>query len=132
MAYAFWELEPGGLHYPLSWFETWNGKLHRVVVTVTDKVELNPSLPADAFAISEEILKAPGAMVVDALPLGRPDQPSQELAPGIVQLPGSWYVTLVRQTDGIVVIEAPISPGYTIKVLKEAARRFPGLPVKRR
>jgi hypothetical protein len=128
MAYAFWELEPGGLHYPLSWFETWSGRLHRVIVT--DKVELNPSVPADVFRIPKEVLTTSPALVVDAVPLGRTDQPSQELAPGIVQIPGSWNVTLVQQADGVVVIEAPLSAGYSTKVLEEAARRFPGLAVK--
>jgi hypothetical protein len=128
MAYAFWELEAGGLHYPLNWFETWNGKLHRVIVA--EKVELNPSVPAGAFQIPVESQSTPPALVVDAVALGRPDQQSQELAPGVVQIPGSWYVTLVRQTDGVVVIESPVSAGYSAKVLDEAAERFPGLPVK--
>jgi hypothetical protein len=39
-------------------------------------------------------------------------------------------VTLVRQSDGVVIIEAPISSGYSAKVLAEVERRFPGVPVK--
>jgi hypothetical protein len=39
-------------------------------------------------------------------------------------------VTLVRQSDGVVVLEAPISAGYSARVLEEAERRFPGVPVK--
>ena len=33
----------------------------------------------------------------------------------IVHIPGAWNVTLVRQTDGIVVVEAPISSGYSVR-----------------
>lgn len=75
-------------------------------------------------------LAAQGARDVDDLPLGRPDRPIAEIAPGVVQIPGSWYATLVRQPDGIVVIDAPISNGYSARVLAEAARRFPGVAVK--
>ena len=53
-----------------------------------------------------------------------------ELAPGVVYVPGSWGVALVHQKDGVVVLEAPISAGYSIRVLDEARRRFPGVPVK--
>jgi hypothetical protein len=59
-----------------------------------------------------------------------PGQPITELAPGIVFIPGAWNVTLVRQDDGIVILEAPISSGYSVKVLAEARRRFPGQPIK--
>jgi hypothetical protein len=64
------------------------------------------------------------------MPLGRPGRPAVELAPGIVQIPGWWNVALVRQSDGVVVLEAPISSGYSAKIIAEAERRFPGLPVK--
>jgi len=37
---------------------------------------------------------------------------------------------LVRQEDGIVIIDAPISSGYSKRVIEEARRRFPGLPIK--
>lgn len=73
----------------------------------------------------------------DGLELGQPvplapnpKAPVAEIAPGIVQIPGSWFATIVRQTDGLVIIDAPISAGYSRKVLDEAARRFPGVPVK--
>lgn len=39
-------------------------------------------------------------------------------------------MALVRQADGIVIVEAPISSGYSAKVIEEAGRRFPGVPVK--
>lgn len=39
-------------------------------------------------------------------------------------------MTLVRQSDGVVVIEAPISSGYSDKGLADAKKRFPGLPLK--
>jgi hypothetical protein len=37
---------------------------------------------------------------------------------------------LVRQDDGIVVIDAPISNGYSRKVMAEVGKRFPGTKIK--
>lgn len=48
----------------------------------------------------------------------------------MVQIPGEWYATLIRQHDGIVVLEAPISAGYSARVLAEAERRFPRNRIK--
>ena len=67
-----------------------------------------------------------------ALPisLGVPGQPATEIEPGVVHIPGAWNVNLIRQNDGIVVLEGPLSPDYSLKVLDQAHRRFPDLPVK--
>ena len=43
---------------------------------------------------------------------------------------GIWNSTIVRQSDGVVIIEAPISGLYTQTVIEEAKRRYPGIPVK--
>src|SRR5262249_46646404 len=64
------------------------------------------------------------------LPLGRPDRPPIEVAPDFTIIRGNWNVTLVKQNDGIVVIEAPISSRYSVKVLDEVKRRYPNEKVK--
>ncbi|MEO8999280.1 MAG: hypothetical protein ABI227_12125 [Rhodanobacter sp.] len=68
--------------------------------------------------------------MVDEIPLGNPGQPAVALEPGIIHIPGAWNVNLIRQDDGIVVLEGPISSGYSVRVLAEAHKRFPDLPVK--
>lgn len=119
-----------GVRYPYQWDHFRNGDLLRT----TSVTALAVDQPLDAATtLTPDDLKAldePGRRNVDELPLGRPDRPITEIAPGVVQIPGSWYTTLVRQADGVVVIDAPISDGYSRQVLAEAARRFPGLPVK--
>jgi glyoxylase-like metal-dependent hydrolase (beta-lactamase superfamily II) len=69
----------------------------------------------------------------------RPDAPPRELplgadqyevAPGIVHVHGAYDVAIVAQEDGLVIVEAPISSKYSAMVLAEAARRYPGKPVK--
>jgi hypothetical protein len=47
------------------------------------------------------------------------------LAPGIELFAGSWNAAVVKEPDGIVIIEAPISGLYTQGVIKEARKRHP-------
>ena len=131
ISYSLWDLRPGGLFYPLQWDVERGGRPWRSFTI--SKLEALQAPPPDAFAIPEDMRKAFGSHPLhslDAPRLGNPARPAVELAPGVVFIPGSWSVTLVRQEDGIVVLEAPISAGYSAAVLDEAARRFPGVPVK--
>lgn len=128
--YSFWWLQ-NGIHYPLQADVVRNGLPDRTV-TIT-KVEFNQLFAAGDFAISQDLRTAfagRAKMTVDDRPLGIPGQEASELAPGIVLFPGAWNTTLVRQDDGVVVLEAPIASGYSAKVIQEAQRRFPGLKIK--
>ena len=126
--YSFWWLQDG-IHYPLQIDVFRNGLPDRFAVMT--KVEFNASVPADTFAISaagRDAFAPRATMTADDRPLG--SRPAQEPAPGIAIFPGAWNTTIVRQPDGIVVLEAPISSGYSAKLIAEAARRFPGVPIK--
>lgn len=134
--YLNWRLVQG-LRYPLQWDVYRNDALMRIVSM--SHVEFDVPLHAAQFALPKKAREAANqpSLYADDLKLGQPvprapnpGRPIEEIAPGIVQIPNSWYVTLVRQDDGIVVIDAPISAGYSKQVLAEAARRFPDLPVK--
>ncbi|MGE3273571.1 MAG: hypothetical protein AB7O67_00565 [Vicinamibacterales bacterium] len=129
LAVSFWELRDDGLFFPMQWDVTLDGRPHRAV-TLTS-VELNPTIADGAFGIPADQREAfatrPG---LDNPTVGATGQPPIELAPGVLHIPGSWAVTLVRQSDGVVVLEAPISAGYSANVIAEVERRFPGLPVK--
>jgi hypothetical protein len=50
--------------------------------------------------------------------------------PGIIKIPGAWDVAIIRQEDGLVILEAPISSGYSSKVIREAARLYPHSKIK--
>ncbi len=128
--YSLWWLCPGGIHYPAQWDFVRND-LPDHVFTIT-KISTNVEFPVDAFTISanEKAAFEKRRRTLDDRPLGILNQPAVEVAKNIVLIPGAWNVTLVRQTDGIVVVEAPISSGYSGKVLAEADRRWPGVPVK--
>jgi hypothetical protein len=133
---SMWSLEPGGLSYPHQWDVEWRGLPAESFTVLT--LDLAPAVSDDSFAITPEARQAfarmaaapPAVAAIGEVGSGRPRREPVEVAPGIIVLPGRWYATLVRQDDGIVVIEAPISSEYSAQVLAEAERRFPGVPVK--
>lgn len=124
--YSFWSLEAGGLRYPMQW-DVWRNGQHASTRFI-DKLALNPPPSNKSPTITEAERKAFQRQgTIDQLPLrGK----AETIAPGIVLLPGSWNTTLVAQSDGIVVLEAPISSGYSHKVIEEAKRLFPDRPIK--
>jgi hypothetical protein len=126
--YSLWWLQDG-FHYPLQEDIFRNG-LPDLTKTIT-KLDFNPTLPADEFAISDDTRTAftarAGKIVDDRAPNFNA---AAELAPGILFIRGSWNTTLVRQDDGIVVLEAPISSGYSAKVLDYVHSKYPGAPIK--
>ena len=128
--YTFWTLESGGVRYPHQWDTERNNQPFKSFTVINLKIN-EPT--AEPINISEAVAKAFAASLANKFedtPLGISARPAQEIVPGIIQIPGSWDVALVRQTDGIVIIEAPISSAYSTKVLAEAKRRFPNLPIK--
>lgn len=125
-----------GVRIPFQRDEFRNDELYLTVRL--SEAHVNVPLIATEFEVQAAARKDAATRVsVHELPLGHsildapdPNRPITEIAPGVVQIPGSWYSTLVRQPDGLVVIDAPISAEYSRKVLAEAQRRFPGIPVK--
>lgn len=129
-SYALWMLEPGGLRLPRTTFTEWNG--FPLGSQTVDVIEMNPATTDADFAIPADVKQGFAARLapVDDLPLGRPSTPASELVPGLTQVRGLWDVSIVRQDDGIVIFDGPISNGYSAKVIAEARARYPGLPIK--
>ena len=123
-----WSLEANGIHYPEVIITSFNGK--HLSTLVIGKVEMNPAVSPEIFKSGEATQAGSKPVLADDIPLGLPAQPPFEITSDITHIPGSWHTTLVRQPDGIVVIEAPISNGYSKKVIAEANRRFPDVPIK--
>lgn len=120
-----WKLVEG-IEYPTNLIEERNGAIWRSTQAL--KIELNVALDDTAFRMDEATAKKSAASVG----WNRPYHGDKvtELAPGVDFLPGAWNSTIVRQADGIVILEAPISEPYTRGVMDEAKRRYPGLPLK--
>lgn len=115
-----------GLRYPTNEIQERNGMLWESRQVL--KVDLNPSVVASGFKIDSALaskgLQSPG--------WERPFKAQQgaALAPGITLFPGSWNATIVRQDDGIVLLESPLSGTYISGVIDEAKRQNPGKTVK--
>jgi len=135
--FQLWD-EAGGLRYPTQW-DTWRNDVPLRTLSIDGPPILDPAWdPADVLP-SETLKQVASLAATDlnrialATPISSAPDPHrgiEEIAPGVVQIPGSWFVTLVRQDDGVVIIDAPISSGYSAEVIAEAGRRFPGLPIK--
>ena len=128
--YSLWTLLRGGVRYPLQTDREWNG-VSRSSAPIT-KIAVNETLDQTQFAIPDDVKKAflavPSVTGIPALQFD--SSRATELASGVTQFAGNWNLAFVRQADGVVVIEAPIGSNYSSQVLDEAAKRYPGVPVK--
>jgi hypothetical protein len=130
--YDFWWLAKDGIHLPLQWNIERNGLPDRMLMI--SNLKIDGTLDESTFAIPETVSAQVSANAnsgdLEQLRLGLPNQPATEVVPGMTFIPGRWNVTLVKQDDGVVILEAPISSGYSAKVMQEAKRRYPELPIK--
>jgi len=125
--YSLWWLQ-NGIHYPLQADVVRNGLPDRTVTVV--KLDFNPSLEGDAFRIPAETRTAFLGVEKRTIDDRAPSATTNELAPGIIFIPGAWNTTIVRQDDGLVILEAPMSSGYSAKVIQMAEQKFPGIGIK--
>ena len=132
--YSFWTLQPGGWQYPQQMTTTWNGMPFSDETVLTIKV--NEPVDESLFAVPDDTKAAfRKALAAPAPPAGmrslRLDvSKAIHLTPDVVVLPGAWAVTLVRQADGIVVLEAPIGSAYSEQVIAAASKIFPVMAIK--
>jgi hypothetical protein len=115
-----------GIAFPTNLVEERNG----VVWSSTQalNVEFNVAIDSKAFAMDTKVAKQSAASSGWNRPFRA--QKATMLAPGVDLFPGAWNSTIVKQTDGIVILEAPISEAYTRGVIEEARKRYPGTAVK--
>jgi hypothetical protein len=120
--FSSWSRAHEGVHLPRTRTTTRNGIAYETwSLTTLDVVE---SVPPDSFAIPDSLRQ----MALHQAPLTL--DTAHVVADGVIFIPAIWNVLLVRQPDGVVVIEPPHSPRYSRLVIAEAARRFPGVPIK--
>jgi hypothetical protein len=123
--FSMWSLEPTGVRVPREWTWTRNG-LPDETRSIT-ALTFDAPAPDSLFAMDSATRAAFTARRRTSLDEVRlPVDKAQALAPDLTFIPGRWNVSLLVQPDGILVLEAPISAGYSRQVLAEAARRYPG------
>jgi hypothetical protein len=130
--FSFWWIAKGGLHLPMQWDVESNGLPDRMLVI--RKLQLDEPVPEDALTIPPEMRhrfeQSPAPDRPGSLHLNTADTAVSEIVPGVSLYSGSWNIALVRQDDGIVIFEAPISSAFSAEVIAEAHRKYPGLPIK--
>jgi hypothetical protein len=115
-----------GVVYPTNMVEERNGSLWRS----TQLLNVDFNVPIDPSKFKMDQAQAARGLQSKGWEAPFKPEKSSDLAPGITFIPGSWNSTIVKQTDGIVILEAPISGVYTQGVVDEARRLYPSLPVK--
>lgn len=91
-------------------------------------IEFNAPVDGHAFAMDPAVAKLSTQNAGWSRPF-RGDQHS-ELASGIDLFEGSWNATIVKQTDGVVLLETPISGTFTDGLFAEVKKRYPDAPIK--
>jgi len=114
-----------GITFPTNWVEERNGALWSSTQALN--VEFNVEMDEKLFAMTPGAVKQSAASPGWNHPFNVKE--SLTLAPGIDLYAGSWNATVVKEPDGLVILEAPISGLYTQGVLTEARKRHPGLAV---
>jgi hypothetical protein len=129
-SFATWSLDRSGVRYPREWSKELNGQ--PLSTYTANEIKFNPPINEEDFAIPEDVRKAAIASVhdLDEIPVVSTSRPPVDVAPGIVYVQGGWSVSEIRQPDGIIILEAVISSGYSAKIIEDAQKRFPGLPIK--
>jgi hypothetical protein len=119
-----WKLVEG-ISYPTNLVEERNGEFWRSTQALN--VEFNVPLDEKAFEMNAGAVKQSAASPGWNRPFNVKQATS--LAPGIDLFAGSWNSTIVKEPDGVVILEAPISGLYTQGVIREARKRYPGRPI---
>jgi hypothetical protein len=111
-----------GIRYPTNEVEERNG-----IVWESRQVlglELNPPLEASDFKMDGQISQKGMQSAGWESPFKAKD--GVVLAPGITLFPGSWNATIVKQDDGIVLLESPLSGTYVGGIIDKAKADNPG------
>jgi len=120
-----WKLSQG-ITYPTNLVEERNGTVWSSTQALN--VEFNVPINEKTFAMDAKAAK----QSTESHGWDRPFRSTKDtvLAPGVDMFPGSWNSTIAKQSDGIIILEAPISSQYTQGVVDEARKRYPGVPIK--
>jgi hypothetical protein len=115
-----WQLFQGVV-YPTNLVVERNGVIWRSIQALN--VEFNVPIDDKTFAMNPDVARRSTASPGWNWPF-QPDK-NKTLAPGVDLFLGAWNSTIVKEPDGIIILEAPISGTYTQGVMEEARKRYP-------
>jgi hypothetical protein len=126
----FWDLLGRNVHYPLQTDTYINGYYKETFLI--NHWELNPDISVDSLVI-------PANVVLDFNNLDKStldryvenmNKNAKKIAKDIWLLPGPCNTTVVKQADGIIVIESSYSSAYGEAILQEVMKLYPGTNIK--
>jgi hypothetical protein len=115
-----------GIVYPSNEVVERNGAVWKSSEAID--VQFNPPIDEKSFALDPKVARQSLQGKGWAHPF-KADKPDQ-LADGVSLYPGSWNATIIREDDGIVILETPISSVYTQGIFEQARKQYPGVPIK--
>jgi hypothetical protein len=125
--YSLYALHKNGIVYPEQWDIYRTGQLWKKISI--NSIEFLKTTDESVFVIPEDVKKAPvnKRNVNDTqLPVAK----TIEVKQGIFVIPGNWFTGWVEQEDGVIIIEAPISSGYSVQLMNEVKKRYPSKKIK--
>lgn len=125
--YSLYAMHRGNRFYPQQWNISQNNQPWQQITI--NRIEFLETTDESLFGIPEEI-KAKQERPVKANDLKAPLDKIQEIASGIKLIEETWNTGWVEQKDGIVILEAPISSGYSKSVIGEVRKLYPNKPIK--
>lgn len=123
--FSNWKLVQG-IEFPTTRIEERNGLPWRSAQMLDAK--FNTSLDDGTFAMDAKAAAQSARSTGWNIPFGAAKRIT--LAPGVDLFQGPWSVTIIRQDDGVLVLEAPIGPAFTQGALAKARALYPSLPIK--
>lgn len=120
-----WQLVHG-IKYPTSQVIERNG----AEWSSSQVIDIEFNVPVDEAAFAWDSKTAESSAHGKGWARGFRDDQHQQLATGIDLFQGSWNATIVRQDDGLVILETPISGTFTEGLFAEAQKLYPGAPIK--
>ena len=131
IVYSKWLLRSDGISYPMQMnisHQGWPVSSYNFL-----NVELNAPMPDSLFAMPDYVKAAYRARLT-AEKKNMLARTPLEIAPGIVQMSGEINAIIIRQDEGLVILEAPLSPPEYVSsftmIMEEARQRFPGVPLQ--
>jgi glyoxylase-like metal-dependent hydrolase (beta-lactamase superfamily II) len=128
--YSFWDLLDKDVHYPLQTDIYINGYYKETFLI--NHWELNPPVSVDSLTIPNDVISDFSARDKSTLNryVGTMNNKAIEIAKDIWLLPGPCNTTVVKQEDGIIVIESSYSSEYGDAILRKVKDLYPGSNIK--
>ncbi len=126
--YSLYWLYQGGIRYPAQWDVFKLGKPYMSITHLA--IEFKTTADEREFVIPDSIKTASKSAPKLVNEIRFPSENLIEVAEGINLIPGMWNVGTIIQDDGILLIEAPISSGYSLQHLEWVKNKYPDKDIK--